>query len=91
MEEEDRSVLSEVKIEIDVAEEPAEYWTTQQQGSGEWLLVYSFREVVLVLKVHVLIRDLYYFVILLQKARVLVTVAVTELSCTGMPMLVLQQ
>jgi hypothetical protein len=35
MEEEDQAVLSEVKIEMDVAEEPAEYWTTQQQTLGE--------------------------------------------------------
>jgi hypothetical protein len=39
MEEEDQAVLSEVKIEIDVAEEPAEYWTTQQQVLGEWCTV----------------------------------------------------
>jgi hypothetical protein len=31
----EEAVLSEVKIEIDVAEEPAEYWTTQQQVLGE--------------------------------------------------------
>jgi hypothetical protein len=39
--EEDQSVLLEVKIEIDVAEEPAEYWTTQQQGLGEWCTVFG--------------------------------------------------
>jgi hypothetical protein len=36
MEEEDQAVLSEVKMEIDVAEEPAEYRMTQQQTVGEW-------------------------------------------------------
>jgi hypothetical protein len=35
MEEEDQAVLSEVKIEIDVAEEPAEYWTKRQSTQGE--------------------------------------------------------
>jgi hypothetical protein len=40
MEEEDQAVLSEVKIEMDVAKEPAEYWTTQQQGFGEWCTVF---------------------------------------------------
>jgi hypothetical protein len=35
MEEEDQAVLSEVKIEKDVAEEPAEYWTTEQSTQGE--------------------------------------------------------
>jgi hypothetical protein len=39
MEEEDQAVLSEVKIEMDVAEEPAEYWTTQQQTLSEWCTV----------------------------------------------------
>jgi hypothetical protein len=38
MEEEDQAVLSEVKIEMDVAEEPAEYWTTQQWTQGECYL-----------------------------------------------------
>jgi hypothetical protein len=42
MEEEDQAVLSEpeVKIEMDVAEEPAEYWTTQTQVLGEWCTVF---------------------------------------------------
>jgi hypothetical protein len=35
MEEEDQSVLSDVKIDMDMAEEPAEYWTTQQWPQGE--------------------------------------------------------
>jgi hypothetical protein len=35
MEAEDQVVLSDVKIEMDVAEEPAEYWTTQQWTQGE--------------------------------------------------------
>jgi hypothetical protein len=39
MEEEDQALLSEVKIEMDVAAEPAEYWTTQQQVLGEWSTV----------------------------------------------------
>jgi hypothetical protein len=34
MEEEDQAVLSEVKIEIDNAEEP-QYWTTQPQAQGK--------------------------------------------------------
>jgi hypothetical protein len=39
MEEEDQAVLSEVEIEIDVAEEPAEYCMTQQHVLGEWCTV----------------------------------------------------
>jgi hypothetical protein len=39
MEEEDQAVLSEMKIEIDVAEEPPEYCMKQQQVSGEWCTV----------------------------------------------------
>ena len=35
MEEEDSAVLSEVKIEIDIAEEPSQYWMTEQQAQGE--------------------------------------------------------
>jgi hypothetical protein len=35
MEREDKAVLSEVRIEMDMSVEPAEYWTTQQQGFGE--------------------------------------------------------
>jgi hypothetical protein len=35
MEEEDQAVLSDVKIEMDVAEDLAEYWTTQQWTQGE--------------------------------------------------------
>jgi len=35
MEEEDSAVLSEVKIEIDIAEEPSQYWMTEQQSQGE--------------------------------------------------------
>mgnify|MGYP003449439998 CR=1 FL=1 len=35
MEEEDSAVLSEVKIEIDIAEEPSQYWMTEQQTQAE--------------------------------------------------------
>ena len=35
MEEEDSAVLSEVKIEIDIAEEPSQYWMTEQRAQGE--------------------------------------------------------
>ena len=35
MEEEDSAVLSEVKIEIDIAEEPSQYWMTEQQAQAE--------------------------------------------------------
>jgi hypothetical protein len=43
MEEEDQAVLSEVKIEMDVAEEPAEYRTKQQWTQGEVLLHCLFK------------------------------------------------
>ena len=35
MEEEDSAVLSEVKIEIDIAEEPSQYLMTEQRAQGE--------------------------------------------------------
>jgi hypothetical protein len=35
MEKEDEAVLSEVKLETDIAEEPAENWTTQQWTQGQ--------------------------------------------------------
>ena len=38
MEEEDSAVLSEVKIEIDIAEEPSQYWMTEQQAQGEFCI-----------------------------------------------------
>ena len=44
MEEEDSAVLSEVKIEIDIAEEPSQYWMTQQQAQGEEPSQYGISE-----------------------------------------------
>jgi hypothetical protein len=39
MEEEDQAVLLKAAIEIDVAEEPEENRTTQQQVLGEWCTI----------------------------------------------------
>jgi len=34
MEDEEQAELSEVKIEIDIAEEPPQYWMTDQQSQS---------------------------------------------------------
>ena len=44
MEEEDSAVLSEVKIEIDIAEEPSQYWMAEQQAQGEEPSQYGMTE-----------------------------------------------